>query len=1644
MKDNIFNFSLRIALLIIFIFTSIGDVMSAESSALSYPALRPLAYRRSGPEPILPNSGDAKRESDNGRKEPGELSDEERLIKAEYIYRDKESNLILLSEASDILLDYIYSGDEHLQQRATDILKTRDNLFVIRQKPEKKHKHGSTDYTAGTIPAKKKFEDMVRAGDIEPVVIVNIKKVYPRIELAYAEEMRRISRYYNGNVTFILKVEGPGEFPADLPGVTKALHDTIDILRRDFDKTFTIQIADGGFKTRLGPISLRYHKEGLIPYHRNISELQEVFTRAGRTIMQLPNKGVGDHIICASDTLLEPRTLHLDRSGDRGLQIPAVERPEAILDQDIDAALFLFIDEEPVGRIDDITVERTKELLKKHRTAYINQLYYLAVWKKESLSEYMKLAYSTYMENGRPMAHAPVNMHWEFTRSVFHTPEGWAQYHYDNNITKMTIEDWAGLRELAIEFLGKKAERVNFVNGKARDEGRFEQLIARFRKPFRALNRVKKDPGIILGNASEAWLDHVVIRGKRGKVIFGGPNVRLRNVIIELKEGETLYIPDGWIIKDSYIGKNTFEEGGGLLIGATLYEEDKLHPLRDKVFKSNTCNSVISRLDKKPLYISARFDTPTIIKAGGRNYEFEEIQWQVNAAENRRALYLLQETLNQEFDGIPRIFPLNIKTYKRLISRPIEKRIHDLAVEIIRRQEEQGGGQHDVYIEGIQGTDKTFFAKRLAQSLKAQGKNVVLLDEKWYRKSQEEMENLRKNKPGEWKRHSENWYRWDKLQKDFERIRKTRSDRIVLKDLYRQSTGRCDLKKPIDVTPDTIFIYTGFYTQDITKFYGWDVTDLSILPFRPSTRIYLGLSQADSLELKLERDKKWLDEKEIRFLDKEVFVPAFRRYISAYDPASYSDYVFRIDTEDPRAITEVRPYTRLWRERSSKEDNPPAVKNAVIFGAGAIGRGLFAFNFRRSGYNIFFIDANEKLTERLIEKEQYEIRHLRTLPKSHLKKGAPKEDRHRHYVDRVTATLQDEIEEIEEQVFKADAICLAVPDANLSEVSALLGRCLQKRILRGNTNPINVFLSTNKLKASKYVEGLILKGIPEKNRKQFRRQLRKHIGIVETMVEGITRLGTKKQRQIGSTTVYGDSFSRLIVDEKRFKGPEPDIVGMSLAKDMGTDITREKQRRLFLFESAYSFIAYLGYLRGYTYIHEAWADPWIKNETEKLLRIVSEAFIKKYGFSPYEQAVQATYIKDLKNRFANKIFQDPLVRAARDPIRKLNPEERFIGLARLIKDTDIEQEGIIALAIAACLRYYNSNDKESEYLQYMIKRQGAGEVLRDICNIDPESRLGRLIIEKYAQFEEFGVAYSGLTLVNPKPTEGTTHIVMGFDGVVANTNPILRRHFAYIFWKIVNGITDDDRRKPTETELSEGKEYFDKILGRRFVGDVIQDVIELAKTRGVNPERLKSAKKYLNEYRKRRKAEIGPMLKSKPETLLTPGIKELLIELEKLNKKIRLLTKAHPKRVKEIVKKEDLGLKEHFRKILWARDLRGKIEMLRQFMFDNQLKPSNVIFIDDSPWVIDEARKKIGEDLHIVAIREEVGENDRELYSSANFILDNFIPSKNKLSIFLKTKGLTVPRRFSFQKQTRTTTGPINIEGLDRERKSTEQIDSAA
>jgi mannitol-1-phosphate 5-dehydrogenase len=98
------------------------------------------------------------------------------------------------------------------------------------------------------------------------------------------------------------------------------------------------------------------------------------------------------------------------------------------------------------------------------------------------------------------------------------------------------------------------------------------------------------------------------------------------------------------------------------------------------------------------------------------------------------------------------------------------------------------------------------------------------------------------------------------------------------------------------------------------------------------------------------------------------------------------------------------------------------------------------------------------------------------------------------------------------------------------------------------------------------------------------------------------------------------------------------------------------------------------------------------------------------------------------------MIQDSVLRVGRDPIRKLGPDDRLIGSARLCLTQGIFPESV-AQVCGAALLYDSADDSEAVRLQEMIKGGGVEKVLKDISGVDTDSDFGRRIISSYGELK---------------------------------------------------------------------------------------------------------------------------------------------------------------------------------------------------------------------------------------------------------------------------------------------------------------------
>jgi mannitol-1-phosphate 5-dehydrogenase len=96
---------------------------------------------------------------------------------------------------------------------------------------------------------------------------------------------------------------------------------------------------------------------------------------------------------------------------------------------------------------------------------------------------------------------------------------------------------------------------------------------------------------------------------------------------------------------------------------------------------------------------------------------------------------------------------------------------------------------------------------------------------------------------------------------------------------------------------------------------------------------------------------------------------------------------------------------------------------------------------------------------------------------------------------------------------------------------------------------------------------------------------------------------------------------------------------------------------------------------------------------------------------------------------------DTVQRVARDPIRKLGPNDRLIGSAKLCMEYAIFPE-YIALVCGAAFCFDYQGDPDAVKLQEMIAGQGIARTLEQVSEVDPESDFGKKVLAAYYEFQK--------------------------------------------------------------------------------------------------------------------------------------------------------------------------------------------------------------------------------------------------------------------------------------------------------------------
>ncbi len=383
------------------------------------------------------------------------------------------------------------------------------------------------------------------------------------------------------------------------------------------------------------------------------------------------------------------------------------------------------------------------------------------------------------------------------------------------------------------------------------------------------------------------------------------------------------------------------------------------------------------------------------------------------------------------------------------------------------------------------------------------------------------------------------------------------------------------------------------------------------------------------------------------------------------------------------------------------------MKQAIMFGAGNIGRGFLGQLFSESGYRVNFVDVDQTLLDALNQQGRYTIRLVTNESSTDVSVGP------------VRGLPAGERETVAGVIAEAEIGATAVGAGALKHVAPVVAAGIMRRAEQGVTTPFNLIICENLKHAAHLFRGMVENELPP----DYHPYLTDHIGFVDTVIARMVPPLPAELRAQDPSLIVVEPYKELPVDAAGFVGSPPAIVGMQPVAPFAF----YTERKLYLHNAGHAVLGYLGYQRGYEYGYEALQDADIAAAVRGAMEESQQALEQKYGMP---RGSITPYIDDLLARFHNRALGDTVFRLSRDPIRKLAPSDRLIGAALTALEQGVEPVNLVR-GITAALRFDPSEDPVAVQLQDQLQRTGLEAVLKSVCGLAPDSPLAELIKRQF-------------------------------------------------------------------------------------------------------------------------------------------------------------------------------------------------------------------------------------------------------------------------------------------------------------------------
>ena len=367
------------------------------------------------------------------------------------------------------------------------------------------------------------------------------------------------------------------------------------------------------------------------------------------------------------------------------------------------------------------------------------------------------------------------------------------------------------------------------------------------------------------------------------------------------------------------------------------------------------------------------------------------------------------------------------------------------------------------------------------------------------------------------------------------------------------------------------------------------------------------------------------------------------------------------------------------------------MKKAIQFGAGNIGRGFIGALLSKAGYHVVFADVNTEIINKINSDKKYTIHVMDTI--------CSEEE-----ISNISGVISTS-DEIYKEIVEAEIITTAVGPGVLPRIEPTIAKGIALRKEKGIKTYLNIIACENAIKASSQLEEEVKKYLNEEEIEY----LKEFVGFPNCSVDRI--VPPVKSENILDVVV--ENYYEWNVEKSAFKGEIPKIEGMNLVDNLMAYI----ERKLFTLNTGHAITAYFGYLKGYETIEESIKDEVIYGFVKNAMIESGKGLIAKYNF---DEEAHYKYIDKIIDRFKNPYLKDDVARVGREPLRKLNENDRLIKPLITARGFNINTDNLL-LGVGAALHYDNKEDSQSVQLQSLINEKGIKASLAEISKISGDT-----------------------------------------------------------------------------------------------------------------------------------------------------------------------------------------------------------------------------------------------------------------------------------------------------------------------------------